>query len=90
MRYSENGRLKGGRAESPESVGVGVAMRLRLRRSAIEEVIFARIRDPVSFGSAGSEDAEYLAGLRATVAAVVDYVLTGIEQGEEWQGLFRW
>jgi hypothetical protein len=61
-------------------------MRLRLRHSAIEEVIFARIRDPVSFGSAGSEDAEYLAGLRATVTAVVDYVLTGIEQGEEWAG----
>lgn len=32
-------------------------MRLRLRHAAIEEVIFARIRDPVSFGSAGSEDA---------------------------------
>jgi hypothetical protein len=61
-------------------------MRLRLRHSAIEEVIFARIRDPVSFGSAGSEDAEYLAGLRATVVAVVDYVLTGIAQGEEWSG----
>lgn len=61
-------------------------MRLRLRHAAIEEVIFARIRDPVSFGSAGSEDAEYLAGLRATVIAVVDYVLTGIEHGEDWSG----
>lgn len=61
-------------------------MRLRLRHSAIEEVIFARICDPVSFGSAGSGDAEYLAGLRATVVAVVDYVLTGIEQGEGWAG----
>jgi PucR C-terminal helix-turn-helix domain/GGDEF-like domain len=61
-------------------------MRLRLRHAAIEEVIFARIRDPVSFGSAGSEDAEYLAGLRATVIAVVDYVLTGIEHGEDWLG----
>jgi PucR C-terminal helix-turn-helix domain/GGDEF-like domain len=63
-----------------------VVTRLRLRHSAIEEVIFARIRDPASFGSVGSEDAEYLAGLRATVAAVVDYVLTGIEQGEAWSG----
>jgi hypothetical protein len=49
-------------------------------------VIFARIRDPVAFGSAGSEDAEYLVGLRAAVAAAVDYVLTGIEQGEDWSG----
>jgi PucR C-terminal helix-turn-helix domain len=85
---SENGRITNGRitnrrAESPEGVGGRVAMRLRMRHAAIEEVIFDRIRDPVSFGSAGSEDAEYLAGLRATVAAVVDYVLTGIEQGEE-------
>lgn len=70
--------------ESPEGVVTGVVMRLRLRRAAIEEVIFARIRDPSSFGSAGSEDAEYLAGLRATVTAVVDYVLTGIGEGEEW------
>lgn len=78
VRYVENGRV-----ESPEEVGVGVMKRLRLRHAAIEEVIFTRIRDPASFGSAGSEDAEYLAGLHATVIAVVDYVLTGIEQGEE-------
>ena len=65
---------------------MGVVMRLRSRHAAIEEVIFDHIRDPVSFGSAGSEDAEYLAGLRETVVAVVDYVLTGIEQGEEWAG----
>jgi hypothetical protein len=86
VRYSENGRIKHGRAESPESVGAGVVMRLRSRHAAIEEVIFDHVRDPVSFGSAGSDDAEYLAGLRETVVAVVDYVLTGIEQGEEWVG----
>lgn len=61
-------------------------MRLRLRHAAIEEVIFDRICDPVSFGSAGSEDAEYLSGLRATVVAVIDYVLTGIELGEDQAG----
>jgi hypothetical protein len=61
-------------------------MRLRLRHAAIEEVIFDRIRDPVSFGSAGNEDAEYLSGLRATVVAVVDHVLTGIELGEDQAG----
>jgi hypothetical protein len=81
VRYIENGRVG-----SPENVGAGVVARLRLRRIAIEEVIFARIRDPALFGSVGSDDAEYLAGLRATVAAVVDYVLTGIEQGEDWPG----
>ena len=70
---------------SPESVGAGVVARLRLRHRAIEEVIFARICDP-TFGSAGSEDPEYLTGLRATVGAVVDYVLTGIEEGEDWSG----
>jgi hypothetical protein len=61
-------------------------MRLRSRHTAIEEVIFDHVRDPVSFGSAGSEDTEYLAGLHATVVAVVDYVLTGIEQGGESAG----
>jgi hypothetical protein len=81
VRHIENGRTG-----SPEDVVASVMMRLRLRHSAIEEVIFTRIRDPVSFGSAGSGDAEYLAGLRATVIAVVDYVLTGIGQGEEWSG----
>jgi hypothetical protein len=86
VKYSENGRIRNGRAESPESVGAGVARRLRLRHAAIEEVIFDHIRDPVSFGSAGSEDAGYLAGLHATVIAVIDYVLTGIEHGEEWAG----
>jgi hypothetical protein len=72
--------------EPPENVVAGVAMRLRLRHSAIEKVIFDRIRDPLLFGSAGNEDVEYLTGLRATVAVVVDYVLTGIEQGEEHAG----
>ncbi|HWY18792.1 MAG TPA: helix-turn-helix domain-containing protein [Solirubrobacteraceae bacterium] len=61
-------------------------MRLRLRHAAIEEVIFDRVSDPASFGSAGSEDAEYLSGLRATVIDVVEYVLTGIELGEDQAG----
>jgi hypothetical protein len=96
VSYSENGRITVGyskasridsrRAESPENIGLGMAMRLRLRHTSIEEVIFDRIRDPTAFGSVGSEDAEYSAGLRATVVAVVDYFLTGIEQGEEQAG----
>jgi hypothetical protein len=65
-------------------VRTGLVRRLRDRRSEIEEVIFARAR-AVS-DHVGGGDAEYLAGLRATVAAVVGYGLTGIEHGEEWSG----
>jgi hypothetical protein len=71
-----------GHAESLEAARARLVKRLRGRQSEIEEVIFAQARsvpDPV-----GGGDAEYLAGLRATVMAVVDYGLTGIEQGEEW------
>lgn len=57
----------------------GVVERLQARRLEIEEAIFARVSDGV-FDPAG-RDAEYMAGLRTTVAAVVGYGLTGIEQG---------
>lgn len=56
--------------------------RLRARSAEIEEAIFARVQvlsEPVE-----SDDVEYRAGLRATVAEVINYVLTSIEQGEEW------
>jgi AcrR family transcriptional regulator len=65
-----------------EQARVGVVERLRARRSEIEEVVFARVRNAV-FDPAGTGDTEYVAGLRAAVAAVVDYGLTGIEQGKE-------
>jgi AcrR family transcriptional regulator len=55
---------------------------LRSRRSEIDDVIFARVRN-LAPGAVGLADPEYVAGLRAAVAAVVDYGLTGIEQGEE-------
>jgi hypothetical protein len=58
---------------------------LRARQAEIEEAIFARVRDVVS-DPAVEGDAEYVAGLRATVAAAVDYVLDGIERGEGWGG----
>lgn len=60
----------------------GVLERLGLRRAEIEEAIFARVSDGV-FDPAGSGGAEYVAGLRAAVAAVLDYGLTGIERGGE-------
>ena len=54
--------------------------RLRARRGEIEEEIFARIRDE-RFESTGSDDAEYVAGLRAATVAALEHVLNGIERG---------
>ncbi len=62
--------------------GSVIADRLRERRPEIEEAILARVHalpDPI-----GGRDAEYLAGRRATITAVVDYGIARIEQGEEW------
>ncbi len=81
MRIVENGRTK-----APEDAAAEIGSRLRLRHSTICEAIIARIRDPATFGLVASEDAEYLAGLRTTVVVAVDYVLTGMERGEEWSG----
>ncbi len=39
-----------------------------------------------AFGAVGARDAEYVAGLRAAVAAAVEYVLEGIEHGQEGVG----
>lgn len=57
-----------------------VVRRLRARREEIQEAILARVRDVVA-APAGDRDAEYVAGLRATVAAAIDFALTGIELG---------
>lgn len=61
-----------------------LATRLRLQRAGVEDAILARVR--ALAGSSEESDTEYLAGLSATVAAVVDLCLTGIEHGEEWLG----
>ncbi len=58
--------------------------RLRGRQPEIAASILVHVR--ALYGSTGNEDTEYQAGLSAAVAAVVDYALTGIEQGEEWSG----
>jgi hypothetical protein len=60
---------------------VVVVARLRARRGELVDAIFARMWG-AAFDHAGAQDAEYLAGLRATVAAALEYVLTGIERGE--------
>jgi hypothetical protein len=77
-------RNANGRAISVEDVRGGLVKRLRGRQPEIAAAILVHVR--ALYGSTGSEDTEYQAGLSAAVAAVVDYALTGIEQGEEWSG----
>ena len=71
--------------DSLESIRADLAQRLRARRPEIEETIFARVRE-IGLDSAIGEDAEYVAGVRATVAEAVDYFLVSTEQDEEWLG----
>jgi hypothetical protein len=52
--------------------------RVRARQDELERVIFARLRADV-FGSAGSDDPRYLAGLEVAVGAVVEHSLAGLE-----------
>lgn len=56
--------------------------RLRIRSAEIEDAIFTRVR--ALSEPSESEDPEYRAGLRATVAEAVDYALVSIERGDEW------
>lgn len=79
-------RVANGRGRSLENVRSGLVERLRSRRLEIEQAIFAHIRDAVSSGPGGSADAEYVAGLRASVTGALDYILVGIERGEERSG----
>jgi hypothetical protein len=66
-----------------EGVRVELVERLRERRSEIQEAIFARVR-AMSGTADESENAEYMAGLRAAVVEALDYAVTSIEQGEGW------
>ena len=69
------------RPKSPDEVRADLVARLRARRSKIEQEIFAHAR--ASSDPAGSADPEYVVGLRAAVAAGLDFVLVGIEL-ERW------
>lgn len=73
-----------GRARLLEEARADMFDRLRARQQEIEVAILASVL--AISGSVESEDTQYQVGLRAAVAAVLDYVLTGIEQGEEWSG----
>jgi polyhydroxyalkanoate synthesis regulator phasin len=67
--------------KSQQEIRVELVDRLRTRSAEIEDAIFNRVRALAS--PAESEDAEYRAGLRATVAESVGYALTSIERGED-------
>jgi hypothetical protein len=68
---------------SLEEIRIELVARLRARRSEIQDAIFARVR-AMSEPTEDSGDAEYVAGLRAAVIEALDYALTSIEQGDEW------
>jgi hypothetical protein len=77
--------VSGGRAEPLEHIRAELAAAVRARRAELEEAILAHLRD-AAYDAAGDEDAEYVAGLRAAIAAIVDYGLTRIEGGGEQAG----
>jgi hypothetical protein len=74
-----------GSAGPDDAVRAGVVERLRARRAELLDAIFLKVQAG-TLAVAHELDAEYLAGLRAAVAAAVDYSLQGIERGEEWEG----
>jgi hypothetical protein len=61
-----------------------LVVRLRKRLPEIEDAIFARVR--TLSDDVGEEDPEYVAGLRVAVSESLDYGLSHIEKGEEWNG----
>jgi hypothetical protein len=72
------------RLEALQEIRAELVVRLRSRSAEIEDMVFNHVRQLTE--PAESNDPEYKAGLRATVAEAVDYALLGIERGEEWEG----
>lgn len=70
--------------DSLQEIRSALVARLRRRSADLEDAIFDAARELSA--PAESEDAEYRAGLRATVAEAVDYALNSIERGLEWDG----
>jgi hypothetical protein len=62
-----------------------VIARLYSRRAELERAILGRVREIVH-DPQHLEDPEYVFGLRAAIASIVEYALVGFEQGEEWSG----
>lgn len=74
----------GGETASLTTIRVELVARLRGRLEEIEDSIFARVRTLAE--TAGVEDPEYVAGLRATITESLDFALVHIEKGEDWTG----
>ncbi len=70
--------------DSLQEIRSGLVARLRLRSAELEDAIFEAAK--ALSAPAEKEDAEYRAGLRATVAEAVTYVFGSIERGGEWDG----
>lgn len=75
-----------GRVKSREGIRVELVAQVWARQAEVVETILARIRESGD-GAAGSDDAEYEAGLRTAVAAAVGHALRNIELGEGGGGL---
>ncbi len=65
-----------------QQIRSGLVARLRDRSAELEDAIFDAAK--ALSAPAEKEDAEYRAGLRATVAEAVAYAFGGIERGGEW------
>lgn len=76
-------QAQGRDGRSREQACAAVAAQLRLRHEEIEQTILAYVRETVP-DRIGDLDVEYALGLRAAVVAAVEYVLAGIEQGDDW------
>jgi AcrR family transcriptional regulator len=84
MQYCEGaGEEEFGRAAAPADARLVLVKRLRARRGEIEEAIFSRISDEW-LDRTGSDDPEYVAGMREASMVALDYVLTGIERYGEF------
>jgi PucR C-terminal helix-turn-helix domain/GGDEF-like domain len=70
---------------SHERIRTELIARVRKRRVELEEAIFARVRE-APYEQTGSEDAEYVAGLRAAIVATVAHGLAEIERHGESPG----
>ncbi len=75
-------RVRDGEHGSLDAIRSRLVTRLRERAPEIEEAIFVRVR--ALSEPEGSGDPEYAAGLRATVAKSLDFVLANLEKGDEW------
>jgi hypothetical protein len=74
--------LRDGRSDTAMSA---VIARLYSRRAELERAILGRVREIVR-DPPQLEDPEYVFGLRAAIASIIEYALVGVEQGEEWSG----